>query len=274
VTVTPEIRHFAEEPDRFISEAPPPTRRITHPAFVAVLSPSPNQTSLSSVRTTAAELDRTIDEIRANLREAKSTGCVWSVGPSCRPDGLRDLLLARGFAPVARPPYESHLTVMALAAPPPPPRPGAEARVIRDFDEYVQAMRIALVAYGESEEDSAAWLAAAPTLWSQGDAAHQTHLAFVDGRPVGFAFAVRSPAGLVLGGSGVLPEYRGRGAYRALVAARWDLAVRLGTPALTIHAGSMSRPILERCGFETICQLEMLDDRPFWDEHARNEAPP
>jgi GNAT superfamily N-acetyltransferase len=240
---------------------------------VGVLSPSPNQTSLSSVRTTAAGLDQTIAEIRGCLRESNHTGCVWTIGPSCRPDGLGDLLRARGFAPVARPPYEPALTVMALAAPPPPPRAGAEARVVRDLDEYIQAMRIALVAFGESEEDGAAWLAAAPALWENGDAAHQTHLAFVDGRPVGFAFAVRSQAGLVLGGSGVLPEYRGRGAYRALVAARWDLAVKLGTPALAIHAGAMSRPILERCGFETICELELLDDRPFWAEHARNEAP-
>ena len=33
-----------------------------------------------------------------------------------------------------------------------------------------------------------------------------------------------------------LPDARGRGAYRALVRARWDDAVRRGTPALVVHA--------------------------------------
>jgi GNAT superfamily N-acetyltransferase len=66
--------------------------------------------------------------------------------------------------------------------------------------------------------------------------------------------------GLVLNGSSVLPEARGRGAYRALVAARWARAVELEKPALVVQAGSMSRPILERCGFQPICVLDLLDD--------------
>ena len=38
--------------------------------------------------------------------------------------------------------------------------------------------------------------------------------------------------------------------YRALVRARWDDAVAAGQPALVVHAGAMSRPILERLGFQ------------------------
>jgi len=37
---------------------------------------------------------------------------------------------------------------------------------------------------------------------------------------------------------------RGRGAYRALVAARWADAVERGTPALVTQAGAMSKPML------------------------------
>jgi hypothetical protein len=29
---------------------------------------------------------------------------------------------------------------------------------------------------------------------------------------------------------------------------------------LCIHAGAMSKPIVQRCGFEVLCQIEMLDD--------------
>jgi GNAT superfamily N-acetyltransferase len=268
-------RQFAEEPEPHIQESPPPTRRIRAKTFTAILSPSPNQAIVSAVRTTVDGLDATIAEVRAELRAASYTGCVWAVGPSCRPEGLRELLLARGFVPAVRPPFEPEIKAMALASPPPPPRPGAEARVVRDYDEYVLAIRIALQAFGESEEESAAWMAAAPKMWAHGFAARQTHLAFLDGRPVGFGFVVPTPMGIILGGSGVLPEFRGKGAYRALIAARWNIAVACGTPALVIHAGAMSGPILERCGFETICRLDQLDDQPFWNEtpSQRDRAP-
>jgi hypothetical protein len=53
---------------------------------------------------------------------------------------------------------------------------------------------------------------------------------------------------------------RGRGAYRALLRARWDDAVALGTPVLITQGGSMSRPILERLGFERVGEVHMLVD--------------
>ena len=53
---------------------------------------------------------------------------------------------------------------------------------------------------------------------------------------------------------------RGRGVYRSLVQARWDWAVELGTPALTVQAGRMSRPILERLGFEFVEPVRVYVD--------------
>jgi GNAT superfamily N-acetyltransferase len=86
------------------------------------------------------------------------------------------------------------------------------------------------------------------------------YLAFVDGRPVGAAFAVAGRAAVNLFGGGVLEEARGRGVYRALVSARWDEAVERGTPVLTVQAGRHSRPILERLGFEPLLQARMFVD--------------
>ena len=45
-----------------------------------------------------------------------------------------------------------------------------------------------------------------------------------------------------LAGATTLPDYRGRGAFRALVRARWEAAEERGTPALIVGAGKMSRP--------------------------------
>ena len=88
-----------------------------------------------------------------------------------------------------------------------------------------------------------------------------TFLAFDETHaPIAMAMAMPSPFGLELASAATLPDHRGRGAYRALVHARWQDAVRRGTPALAIQAGANSRPILERLGFQTICTLHALTD--------------
>ena len=52
-----------------------------------------------------------------------------------------------------------------------------------------------------------------------------------------------------LWGGGTLPQWRGRGIYRALVGYRARLAVARGYRYLQVDASPMSRPILERLGF-------------------------
>ncbi|MEB0307171.1 GNAT family N-acetyltransferase, partial [Cryobacterium sp. 10I1] len=49
-----------------------------------------------------------------------------------------------------------------------------------------------------------------------------------------------------------LAEWRGRGVYRALVAARAQLAARRGVPYLQVDASDDSLPILLRLGFEAV----------------------
>ena len=115
-----------------------------------------------------------------------------------------------------------------------------------------------------NREDAADWLAAAPAFWADQDGVWRfTHIAFLDGRPAGFGFGASSPAGVLLGGSGVLPAARGRGVYRAMLEARWTQAERIGRPGLVVQAGAMSKPILERCGFQPVSWLEVLEDTGF-----------
>ncbi|WP_434450753.1 GNAT family N-acetyltransferase [Lentzea sp. E54] len=55
-----------------------------------------------------------------------------------------------------------------------------------------------------------------------------------------------------LWGGGTLPEWRGKGIYRALVAHRARLAVERGIKYLQVDATEDSRPILERLGFVAV----------------------
>ena len=86
------------------------------------------------------------------------------------------------------------------------------------------------------------------------------YLAYVDGEPVAQATAAFSEHGVTLFGGATLPQARGRGAYRALVAARWQDAVARGTPVLVTQAGAQSRPILTRLGFREVCEIRVLVD--------------
>jgi hypothetical protein len=83
---------------------------------------------------------------------------------------------------------------------------------------------------------------------------------WLEGEIVCTGTATPTEHGLLLYGGATLPRSRGRGAYRALIRARWDDAVALGTPALLTQGGSMSRPILERLGLERVGEVHMLVD--------------
>jgi GNAT superfamily N-acetyltransferase len=257
------LPRLAEEPDHHLNHVPAASRRHVDPRFTILFSPSNTQSVTSHVRTTADDLDATIAEVRRLVREARFVRNIWTVGPSCRPEGLAARLLERGFAPATRPPFEPVLTAMTLTRPPAHAAvsPGIEVRPVRDVHEFREAIRIAMAAFNEAPEDAAGWYEAVPSLWADQDGVDRyTHIAFLDGKPVGFGFAAAAGNGVLLGGSGVLEEARGRGVYRALIAARWQQAARLGHEGLIIHAGSMSKPVIERCGFETVCRIDVLED--------------
>jgi hypothetical protein len=78
-------------------------------------------------------------------------------------------------------------------------------------------------------------------------------VAYVENQPAcaGWIY-YSSPHFAGLWGGSTLATYRGRGLYTAVLAARVREARARGVPYLTIDAGSMSRPIVERLGFVTI----------------------
>jgi len=93
------------------------------------------------------------------------------------------------------------------------------------------------------------------------------YVAYVDGLPVCSSrvnFPSSSPFASLWGG-GTVPGYRGRGIYTAMLAVRAMEAVARGYRYLTIDAGPMSRPIVERHGF-----VRISTSRPC--EHKRISA--
>lgn len=80
------------------------------------------------------------------------------------------------------------------------------------------------------------------------------YLAWDEGVPASAAWIRFPPASAFasLWGGATLPGHRGRGLYSALLATRAQEARRRGLRYLTVDAGAMSRPIVERLGFERL----------------------
>lgn len=253
------LRSFAEDPPAW-GEIDPRSglTRILTDRYCLLFGSSPTTTLVSRLRLDPDEVPEAIHEVREEIARRGHREAVWRVGSSATPADLVDRLAAHGFIPSNRPGDEPHLTSMVLTDEP-PPVDGVEARRIASAKELKLASAISSAAFGEGE-DELDW----DVRFVSERAGHipRMYLAFVDGAPVGAARALVEddcPAVMLVSG-GVLAEARGRGAYRALVRARWDEAVAAGKPALVVHAGAMSRPILERLGFHAVAEQEVLLD--------------
>jgi GNAT superfamily N-acetyltransferase len=210
----------------------------------------------------AAELETVLQEVRDLLRREGRTRGVWFVPEAAEPHGLAERLQELGLEPHDEAPFEPRFASMAIAEPPPAGPPDVDAHRARTFEEFAAGFRVTSAAFGIDAELAAAFDARAELLWpfqsEEGGAA--AFVASIDGNVVGYGGAMFGATAAFLSGSGTHPDYRGRGVYRSVVRARWDAAVARGTPALTVGAGALSRPILERLGFAIVGWNDCLRD--------------
>jgi hypothetical protein len=200
-------------------------------------------------RLEAGEVESVREEIHARLRAKGRTGCTWEVGTHATPGDLVDRLLALGLVDDEPTPLA---VGMVLTAAPVQSAPDIEVRRASTYDEHLASSQIAAVAFGGPVPTE---VTPPPP-----DPNNIVYLAYADGEPVARASGSFSEHGVTLFGGATLPEARGRGAYRALVAARWGDAVERGTPVLVTQASPMSRPILSQLGFREVCEIRILLD--------------
>jgi GNAT superfamily N-acetyltransferase len=129
-----------------------------------------------------------------------------------------------------------------------PPAPAADIRKVTGLAGLREIIRLKEVVYGErfdwieTELGAELLLPGEPTV---------IYLAYDEGQPAAAAwmrFYEGTQFAALFGGS-TLPDRRNRGFYTALLAVRAAEARRRGYRFLTVDAGDMSRPILERRGF-------------------------
>jgi hypothetical protein len=228
------LRAFALDPPAYL----PPERGVTvldEPRFHLTVSPDGRNATVCRLRTD--HIADVFHDVRAHAPHAR---LVWITDGSCETE-----LRALGCRE-QDPPLTSHIAALATTEPP-PAVDGIAVQRVESYDDFVVAMDVSNAGWqtNVSGDPKARWQ-------RHRDRPGGDWIAVLEGRAVAYAGAVAGPHGLFLTGGVTLLDARGRGAYRALVRARWDEAVRRGTPALVVHAEDASRRVLEHIGFERV----------------------
>ncbi len=173
----------------------------------------------------------------------------WKLFGHDRPADLRQRLLDRGFEPEER----ESIMVLDLAEPP--------AALLRPLPEALRRIRTAEALKDVTRVREAVWPGQHPWLeqrlaWMlRTDPERLSVYAIYDDDEPVCAGRIHFPAGsrfASLWGGATLSQRRGRGFYTALLAARVQEAIARHVRFLTIDAGAMSRPIVEKLGFREI----------------------
>ena len=247
------LREIAEYPNSF-SPLGPSDERIETERYTLCMARGKTWNTVQRQRMRADEIDDVIEEVRSLLRERGRDRTQWEVGSSAEPPDLVDRLLERGLVRDKEP----YAVALVLTEEPPPPPAGVVAKRVETFDEYAAANAVQWEAFEMPEAEIAELQPQLPQMWSE--TVNLQHIALIDGEVVAAGTSAPTEHGLLLFGGATKPSARGRGAYRAVLHARWEDAVASGTPVLITQGGSMSRPILERLGFERVGEIHMLLD--------------
>jgi GNAT superfamily N-acetyltransferase len=261
------VLELAEDLNTHVPLSPGAERIVDDPlhrfvVWLGTISSQPSFTVVQRLRLEPSTVEPTVAHVRGLLDRRGRRSRTWEVGPSATPGDLACRLEALGMIP-----YREPLVVGMVLTGAPPKVAGVEARRAVTVEDHMAAERI--LARGFEMDQAEEEIARQARLAMDGDRSgvRAVYLAWVDGEPVAAAIAVFTDHGVVLSGGATLPSARGRGAYRALVAARWRDAAARGVPALVTQAGAMSRPILRRLGFREVCEI-----RIFLDEAASEGA--
>ena len=217
--------------------------------------PIPGPNSVAWVRCRPDEVDGVIREARATIAP-RHLPIMWTVDPETEPSDFGDHLARYGIHP--DPGGEVAVMVLPIGATVDAEGvPGLEILDgLADLDTFRKADAVNAEAFeSESRDDdlSRAAMQERRRLNALAAGNRRLLLATVEGEPAGSAgLSLYPPAAAILNGGAVRPKFRSQGIYRALVAARMDIARTAGVDGLCVWGGHMSAPILTKLGFEKV----------------------
>jgi GNAT superfamily N-acetyltransferase len=261
-TIAEPVRRLALHP-LIELPIPPSMERIEQNGVVIVVTPFPVAQMVEPLDLAPGDVKAAVAAMRAIARARGKKVLGWWITPE--QDVYAGPLEALGLVNEDGAGFEAIEHAMALVAcPPVSGGKDVAVRQVASFEEFAGGARVSMEAFEtptHAREELEAGLV--QRFEESQDPRHpgRDFVALIEGRIVGAASAVAAAAGVNLFGGSVLPAARGHGVYQALLRARWDFAVARGTPALTVQAGRMSTPILERFGFVQLAAVRVFIDK-------------
>ena len=245
-----EILQLYDQQERKNSEHPP-YRREEAQGVVRHVHPDPERLSFIIYSDLTAEnADRVVqDQVNWYRTQINGGGLEWKTYEHDAPASLPQRLAAHGFEADER---EALLALDLQNCPDVYLQPlTADVRRISDPDAVGVVAEIQAAVYDENfdwlEKQLRTSLTTQADFWA-------VYVAYVDDVPACAAW-ISFPANsrfAGLWGGATLSKYRKMGLYTAVVAARAQEAVRRGYRFLTVDASDMSRPILQKRGFQLL----------------------
>lgn len=208
------------------------------------------------------QADKTIERVIEFYKNEKKSFS-WIVGPTSRPVDLDKRLINHGFN------YENEISAygfyMNTAKNNLPVNPEFEVTSV-PLEFLAENIDLMVNSFGMGMDKNVAMsLIGISTAINSTERYKNQVKAYVarersNGRHVGFSFMEmdKEQSYAILDGAAVLPEYRGKGIYKNMVAARMDDAVKSNIKYLIIHAmKSTSAPVCEKIGFKRACELNI-----------------
>ena len=239
----------------------PGGERIEREGILVAFTPGPVAPRVEPLDLRPADVPAAVAVARAAARERGKRVLAWWIAPEHA--SLSSALEAEGLANKDTTGLEAVENAMALVRAPSGGNPQIAVSTVESYEDFAAAISVLQEAFEVPEAMRAEARDARPRRWEeyrQPGNPMRRYLASIGNQVVGTAAATFGHAGVNLSAAAVLAHARGRGVYRALTLARWDDAVRRGTPALTVQAGRMSMPILTKLGFTPVGEVRVYAD--------------
>jgi hypothetical protein len=198
----------------------------------------------------ARPADDLLRDVAGHVRTWGHSHVYWRVSDATSPAGMEAALRARGAA------LAEACQVLAYdmtdGLPDLSPPPGVRPEVVRDEAGVRAGQLVHAEVWGNGREPDEAEIGRqlADVRAGLTDCSDFRVLAFVDGQPASFGGCTRIDGVAQLWGAATRAAFRGRGGYRAVLAARMAVArERDATLALVKGRVETSAPILRRAGF-------------------------
>jgi hypothetical protein len=243
-----------ERSDSVLPEIQGHNEYVRLPGVLLSITPTddPHANKAMNARLTPDNADTVIEQVKT-FYASRNKPFSWIVGPNSTPDDLGRRLEVHGFGDMQGvdglylPDLNPHIEI------------NEAVRIVElPLDNLEPAVHIGAVGFGTSEEDSRSFhqmiTLSAPAVLTR------TFVAFLKGvsHPVASAYVMyfpNQPIALLCGGA-TLPEYRGKGVYRTMLAHRLADIRRDGIDSVVVLADQRtSSPICVRNGFEKLCEL-------------------